>query len=395
MTSDTVRASPLSLRLAAALLPAQAPEEAMPENKTIARRKLLALGAAGSAALVAAPSIVRAQSTITWRMATSWPKNAPGVGVNAQRCADSIAAMSGGRLKIQFFAAGELVPPFEVFEAVSAGTVQAGHGTPYYWQGKDRVFHFFTGVPFGLTAQEHAAWIAFGGGQALWEKAYAPFGVLPFYAGSSGAQATGWFRKEISSLDDIKGLKMRIAGLGAEIMRRLGASVVLTPPGEIFAAMQSGAVDAAEWIGPWNDLAFGLYRVAKFYYLRPFHELGPALEFIVNKGAYDALPADLKEVVKRAAMASAYESLADFTFHNIVSLEPLLAKEGVQLKTMPDDVLRAMGQQSETILAEIGGATPLAKEIYESFTGFRKKAIAYGRESEGVIHSVRIAAIGG
>lgn len=351
-------------------------------------------GLAGATTL-AVPAVARAQETITWRMATAWPKNAPGVGVNAQRLADSITAMSGGRLKIRFFAAGELLPPFEVFEAVSAGTVEAGHGSPYYWQGKDPVFQFFTGVPFGLTAQEFAAWIAFGGAQELWEKAYAPFGVLPFYAGSSGAQATGWFRKEINGLDDIKGLRMRIAGLGAEIMRRLGAQVVLTPPSEIFGAMQSGAVDAAEWIGPWNDLAFGLYRVAKFYYLRPFHEPGPALEFMVNKAAYEKLPDDLKEVVKRAAMASAYETLADFTFHNIVSLEPLLAKEGVQLKVMPDEVIRAMGQQSEAVLKELGEGSPLAKEVYESFFAFRAKAIAYGRETEGVVHQVRLTALGG
>jgi TRAP-type mannitol/chloroaromatic compound transport system substrate-binding protein len=363
------------------------------ETAPVARRGVLAAAVAG-AGVVAAPAVLRAQAAITWRMATAWPKNTPGVGVNAQRLADMIGAMSGGRLRVQLFAAGELVPPFEVFDAVASGAVDCGHATPYYWQGKEKSFHYFTGVPFGLTATEHAGWLRFGGAQALWEKAYAPFGVVPFYAGSSGPQAGGWFRKEINTADDLKGLKMRIAGLGAEVLRKLGATPVLTPPGEIFQAMQSGLVDAVEWVGPWNDLAFGLFRVAKFYYLPAFHEFGPALELIVNKRLYDALPNDLKEIVTRAAQASSYEALADFTFHNIESYRPLLAREGVQVKALPDALVQLLAKESEVVLAEIGASSPIAKEVHESFVTYRRKSAEYALVMDGAVHAMRRMALG-
>lgn len=358
------------------------------------RRRALMLGGSAAAGALAAPAIARAADKMTWKMVTSWPKNAPGVGVNAQRCADMITEMSGGRITVQLFAAGELVPPFECFDAVSAGTAELLHASPYYWQGKNKAFHFFTGIPFGLTAVEHAAWLRFGGGQELWDKAYEPFGVVPFYSGSSGVQAGGWFSKEIKSLEDFKGLKMRIAGLGGEVMRRLGVNVVLLPPGDIFQAMEAGTIDAAEWVGPWNDLAFGLYRVAKYYYMPAFHELGPALEVSVNKTVYDALPDDLKAVVKYAAMASATESTADFTYYNAISLQPLLAKEGVQLKFMPDDVVDALAKEAAVVLKEIGDTSPLAGEIYDSFTKYRAEAAAYAKVSDQAALEMRAKALG-
>ena len=237
------------------------------------RRRMIAGGAAGAAAGLAAPA--RAQERFRWTMVMPWPRNTPGVGVAADRFAKRVATMSGGRLEIRLYAAGELVPPFEGLDAVQRGTADIAHGTPYYWVGKAPALHFFTGVPFGLTAPELAAWIAYGDGGTLWREIYEPFGVIPFYAGSSGVQAGGWLKREITTVDDLKGLKFRIAGLGGEVMRRLGAVPELTPPGEIAAALLSGRLDAAEWIGPWNDLAFGLYKVAKFYYLPAFHEPGP------------------------------------------------------------------------------------------------------------------------
>lgn len=362
------------------------------KNGGVTRRQALGM-AAGTAAL-AVPAVARAQSPITWKMVMSWPKNAPGVGVNAQRVADMITAMSGGQLTIKLFGGGELVPPFGVFDAVSSGTAEMGHGTPYYWQGKDKVFHFFTGVPFGLTALEHAAWLTFGGGQELWRRAYEPFGVIPFNAGSSGPQAGGWFRKEINTIDDLKGLKMRIAGLGGEVMRRLGVNVVLLPPGEIFTAMESGTIDAAEWVGPWNDLAFGLHKVANYYYMPAFHEIGAALEVTVNKKAYDALPDSLKEIIARAAMASSMEATADFTYHNVESLEPLLAKEGVQLRGFSDDIVAALGKEADAVLAELGSSSDLAREVHDSFTAFRAKAARYATVSDQAALAMRQAALG-
>lgn len=354
----------------------------MSKSGSVDRRSVLTGLTVAGASTLAAPAIVKADEAITWKMAMSWPKQVPGVGVNGVRCAERITKMSGGRLTVKVFGAGELVPPLEVFDAVSRGAAEMGHATPYYWQGKDQSFHFFTGVPFGLTQVEHRAWLRFGGGQDLWNKAYEPFGVLPFYAGSSGTQAMGWFAKELNTLDDFKGLKMRIAGLGGEVLRRMGASVVMLPPTDIFSALQSGTIDAAEWVGPWNDLAFGLYKVVKNYYMPGFHEPGPALEVMVNKEKYTALPEDLQAIVKEAVEATAMETIADFTYHNMISLAPLLEK-GVKLSSLPDDVTIAMAKESNLVLKEIADKSPLAGDIYKSFIDFRKKASDYVMAAEG------------
>ncbi len=361
-----------------------------PAERTVGRRDLFGLGAATLAAgTLAAPAIVHAEEKFNWKMVTSWPKNSPGVGVNAQRLADSITAMSGGRLTVQLYAAGELVPAFECFDAVSSGAAEMAHGSPYFWQGKEKAFHFFTGVPFGLFANEHMGWIWFGGGQALWEKAYAPFGVQPFYCGSSGPQMGGWFRKEIKTVDDFKGLKMRIAGLGGEVLRRLGVNVVLLPPGEIFQAMQSGTIDAAEWVGPWNDLAFGLFRVAKNYYMPSFFEFGPALELMVNKKLFDALPADLKEIVKRAAYASAAESIGDFAYHNVTSLKPLLEKEGVEVRTLSDDIVKMLAKETKAVMADIAASSAIAKEVFDSFEAYRQQCMTYAKVMDMASYQMR------
>lgn len=352
----------------------------------------LIAGAAG-AGLLAAPAIVKSQDVIRWTMVSSWPKGAPGVGVNAERLADKITAMSGGRIDIQFFAGGELVPPFTVFDAVIDGTADLAHTTPYFAVAKDQAMHFFTGVPFGLTALEHIAWLRFGGAQELWDRAYEPFGLKPFYAGSSGPQAGGWFRDEIRSLDDLQGLNFRVAGLGGEVMRRLGVNPVLLPPSEIFPAMQSGAIDAAEWIGPWNDLAFGLFRVAKHYYMPAFHEMGPALELVVNRQAYDALPEDLQAIVSQACMATAMETIADFTFHNIVSLQPLIEEHEVQVHAMPGEIIDALARESGPVLQEVADSSPIAGETFASFQTFRAQANMYAQVSDLAALQMRVKAL--
>ncbi|MEO1200942.1 MAG: TRAP transporter substrate-binding protein [Pseudomonadota bacterium] len=353
----------------------------------VGRRALLRGGSVAAAGAVltapAAPYVARAQVPRRLRMAMPWPKGTPGVGVNAERIASMISTMSAGRLEVEVFGAGELVPPFEVFDAVSAGTADLGHGTPYYWQGKDPAMHFFTGVPMGLTTFEHMGWLYYGGGQNLWERVYEPFGVVPYYAGSSGPQAGGWFSREITGVDDLQGLKMRIAGLGGEVLRRLGVNVVLMPPGEIFSSLQSGAIDAAEWIGPWNDLAFGLFRIVKLYYLEPLNEIGAGLEVTVNKAVHDSLEPDLREIIKRAAMAGAAETTADFYFHNIQSFGPLLEEEGVDLRRFPKEVITAFAREAEIVLAELGATSDLAGEIYTSFTDYRAKCVEYMGWSDG------------
>lgn len=349
---------------------------------TLSRRKVLSTGSLGVVGVLAAPNVARAQAPLTWRMATSWPQNAPGVGTNAQRLADMITSMSAGRLEIQVFAAGELVPALQVFDAVSAGTAELGHSTPYYSAEKDKAFHFFTGVPFGLTVVEHAAWLRHGGGQSLWEQAYEPFGVMPFYAGSSGPQAGGWFRNEIENAEDFKGLRIRISGLGAELMRRLGANVIALPPSDLVEAFENGELDAAEWIGPWNDMALGLHRLAPYYYMPSFHELGPALELSVNKRAFDALPEDLQKIVRQAAAATAQDTIAEFTYQNIEAYKLLREQGQIEIRPFPPEVLRTLAREAEKVLADIANASPLAAETYASFTMFRSKALDYSKVSD-------------
>jgi TRAP-type mannitol/chloroaromatic compound transport system substrate-binding protein len=356
------------------------------------RRRLLGIGLAATG--LAMPAIARAEEPIVWKMATAWPKDTPGLSSSARRIADSIATMSGGRLSIKVLAAGELVPADQVFDAVSSGKADAGHSASYYWQAKDRAFHFFTGVPFGLTGTEHAAWLYFGGGQSLWERAYQPFGVVPFFAGTPGPQAAGWFMKEVRTLDDLKGVKMRIAGLGAEIFRRLGVEVVPMPVPKIVDALKNGDLTAAEWVGPWNDRTLGLNQAAKFYYMPGFNEIGSAVELIVNQAAWSALPLDLREIVRRAAMAAATESTADFTYHNIAALKSL-TDQGVEVRSFPVAILQAAAAESAAILAELAGASPIAAEVHQSFVDYRARAAAYCRSADLAALKMREIALTG
>ena len=357
----------------------------MSDRPTAPSRRTVIAGLGAAPALAAAlptAAPARAQETTRLTMVTAWPKGAPGVGVNAQRFADRLAALSGGRLQVQLFAAGELVPPFEALDAVAGGTADLAHATPYYWVGKSQALHYFTGVPFGMTAVEFASWLRFGGGQALWEEVYADFGVLPFYVGSSGTQAGGWFNREIAGVDDFKGLKFRVSGLGGEVLRRLGAIPVLTPPGEIAPALASGTVDGADWIGPWNDIAFGLQKFAKYYYMPGFHEPGPGLEVLVNRQTFEALPAELQAILRTAAEATALETLADFTFHNIETFAELATTHDVEVRNFPDTVVQAMGAATEEVMADLAASDPLTGKVHESYAAFLAKAAAYAPNAE-------------
>jgi TRAP-type mannitol/chloroaromatic compound transport system substrate-binding protein len=357
------------------------------------RRFLQTAGLSAAAAPLAAPALAQgAAQKLT--MVTTWPANAPGVGVNANRFAERLMALAGGRLEIEIFPAGELVPPFEAFDAVSAGTADLAHATPYYWVGKSQALHYFTGVPFGMTAVEFAAWLRFGEGQALWEEVYLPFGVVPFYAGSSGTQAGGWFNKEINSVDDFQGLKFRIAGLGGEVLRRLGAAPVLTPPGEIMPSLAAGTVDGADWIGPWNDIAFGLHRFAKYYYMPGFHEPGPGLEVIFNRAVFDGLEPDLQEAVRSAAWATSIETLADFTFHNVQAFETLMDEHKVQVRRFSDAIVERLGEVSREVLDEVAASDALTGKVHESYMAFLEKARTYAPHGEQGVLNMRTLAAG-
>ena len=234
--------------------------------------------------------------TFKWKLVTSWPKNYPGLGSAPENFAKMVETMSNGRLQIKVFGAGQLVPALEVFDAVSQGTAEMGHGAAYYWTGKAKATAFFTSIPYGLNAQEMNGWLHYGGGLELWRELYEPFNLVPYAGGSTGVQMAGWFNREINSMEDIKGIKMRIPGLGGDVITRAGGVSVTLPGGELYTAMQTGVIDATEWVGPYNDLAFGFHQVAKYYYYPGWHEPGPILEFIVNKQALESLPEDLRAI---------------------------------------------------------------------------------------------------
>ena len=356
------------------------------KRRDIIKGAVAASVAAGAG--LAAPA-AQAKEKIKWKMVTTWPKNFPGLGTGANNLAKLITEMSGGRLEVKVYGAKELVPAFEIFDAVSRGTAQMGHGASYYWKGKSEAAQFFAAVPFGLNAQEMNAWLYHGGGMELWQEVYQPFGLVPTAALNTGVQMGGWFNKEINSLDDLKGLKMRIPGLGGEVLRRLGGTPVSLPGGEIFSSLKSGAIDATEWVGPYNDLAFGLYKAAKHYYYPGWHEPGTTLECFVNKEAFDALPKDLQTIVLTASKAANLDGLSELTARNNQALHTLVTKHKVDLRKFPDEVLAQLKAVSDEVVAEIADKDPMSKKVYESFKAFREQASAWHDVSERAFLNAR------
>ena len=344
---------------------------------------LLTAGCGGSDPGITAQSVEPKQA-IKWRMVTTWPKNLPGLGTAPERMAENIRMMSQGRLDIKVYGAGEIVPALEVFEAVSQGTVQMGHGAAYYWKGKVPIAQFFTAVPFGLTAQEMNGWLLHGGGLELWRELYARYNLFPIPGGNTGVQMAGWFNREINSLEDLKGLKMRIPGMGGEVFEKAGGTAVNLPGGEIFTSMQTGVIDATEWVGPYNDLAFGLHQVAKYYYYPGWQEAGPTLEVLINLNAWQSLPEDLQAIVKTAALAANTDMLAEYTARNNSALRELIDQHHVELRRLPDDVLNEIRMVSEQMIQEMvnGDDDELSRRIYESWRRYRDDVVAYHEISE-------------
>lgn len=354
----------------------------------ITRRNLLKASGAGIAAGMAAPAL--ASSKIEWRMVTSWPRNLPGPGNTAQRLADRINKMSNGLLQIKLYAAGELVPPLQVFDAVATGTAEMAHTASFFWAGKMKAAAFFTATPFGLTPVEHQAWIYHGGGQALWDELYGQFGIKPFMAGNTGGSMGGWFKREINSLEDMKGLKYRMPGLGGEVVRRMGATPVLLPPSEIMPALQSGLIDGAEFLGPWSDLSLGFYKVASYYYRPGFHEPNGTGEALISAKAYDALPANLREVVASACAAEDAYSLAETEWNNAIALKTLVDKHNVKLRSFPEDMLGEALIIAGDVMSSYAAKGGLDKRIYESYETARKRAVEWAGISATPLLKARI-----
>lgn len=364
----------------------------------IRRRNLLGaglLGLGGAAASfgnphtvsnVAAPSLSRNRRR--FNMVTTWPKGLPGLGEAAERVARRIADMSDGLMEVKVFAAGELVPAFESFDAVANGSADMYHGAEYYWTAKSTAYPFFTAVPFGMTAQEIMGWIDFGGGQELWDELSADFGIKALQGANTGHQMGGWFRKEIRSLDDLVGLRMRIPGQGGDVLRALGGSARALPGGEIYQALQTGNIDATEWVGPWNDYSLGFYREAPYYYGPGFHEPGASLAVGINLKVWESLTPGEQAVIRAACEAVNHQSLGEFTYQNAVYLDLLTREHGVQLRSFPDDVVKAMAEASRDVRAS-SGRDGIEKRIYESFETSLKTMSDWAAVSDGPYYAAR------
>jgi TRAP-type mannitol/chloroaromatic compound transport system substrate-binding protein len=347
---------------------------------SITRRKLVHGGAPALLGAIAAPSTARA-ATQRWRMVTSWPKRLPGPGLSAERIAERINTLSGGRLQVSVFAAGEVVPAFEVLDAVGSGVAEMGHTASFYWQGKAPAAVYYTTVPFGLTPGEHVSWVEVGGGQALWDELYSPFGVKPFMGGNTGVCMGGWFRRDIKSVNDVRGLKIRSLGLGGEVYRRLGATPQTTPPGEILTSLQSGVIDAAEFVGPGTDIALGLYRVAQFYYGPGFNKPNGTGECLVSMTAWNALDSELKAIIAHACAAEAAYALAEIERLNAEALTALVTQYKVQLRTFPRDLIDAARTQAGDVLNELAARSEITRRVHGSYVTFRERTAVWSNVS--------------
>lgn len=355
----------------------------------------LALAAGTAACSRQAPERVSSTDSskrFEWNMVTSWPEKLRGLGTGVQRLADRIFAVSGGRMKITVYPAGQLVSALEVFDNVSRGVVQMGHDPSYYHRGKVPAAQYFTAIPFGQNANEINAWVYHGGGLELWRELYEPFGLVPIPAGNTGVQMAGWFNREIRTADDLKGLKMRIPGLGGEVMQRAGVVQVTVPALEIFTALQTGVVDAAEWVGPYNDVALGLHRAARYYYYPGWHEPGPMLQCTINREAWDSLPADLQEVISTCCQAINMDMQAEYNYGNALALQQLKEDPDVEIRPLPSDVLALLQELSRQAIDELVARDEWAARIHESFAAFQSTSVPNQLISEQAFLNARMAA---
>ncbi len=352
----------------------------MDRRKFLKTTGIAAAGAAAAASTLPKPAI--AQKRIEMVMVSTWPRDFPGLGTGAQRLAKTIEHMSEGRIKVQYFAAKERVGAFDSFDHVASGQAQAYHAADYYWKGKHLGWAYFTAVPFGLTYTEMNAWIRFGGGQELWDKLAAEFGLKCMPAGNTGVQMGGWFRKEMNSPEDFKGLKMRIPGLGGDVLAKLGASPVSLPGGQIYENLVSGALDATEWVGPWNDSYMKFYEAAKYYYYPGMHEPGAMLSLGLNKKFWDSLSKSDQAVIEAAAARENDYMMDEYTAKSGEALQKLIKEQGVKLRKFNDDIYDAFGEAAAEVFETVKAHSKLAAEIHESFLKARADLGAWSKISD-------------
>ena len=322
-----------------------------------------------------------------WRMVTTWPPNFPILGEGCKLFADWVEEMSGGRLQIQVYGGGELVPPLEVFDAVQSGAAEMGNGAAYYWAGKIPAAPFFSSIPFGMNAQQMMGWLTAGGGLQMWEELYAPFNLIPIVSGNTAVQMGGWFNKEINSIDDIKGLKMRIPGLGGQVFSRAGGAAVQVAGGEIYTNLERGVIDATEWISPFHDYKLGFHKIAKYYYYPGWQEAGTALETLINKAKFEQLPKDLQSII-RAASARQYQYvISELETQNGIYLEKMIKEEGVDIRAFPESVLTRFKELTDEVLADLISKSPEAQRIYEAYIGYKQRADLWASITEKIFYN--------
>lgn len=341
-------------------------------------------GSSGGGA--AGPAVHTSGKRYSWSMVTTWPPHFPILGESADKIAAWIGEMSGGRLTIKVYGGGELVPPLEAFDNVRQGNVEMGHGASYYWAGKVPAAQFFASVPFGMNAQQLRAWMLGGDGLKLWEELYADFGLVPMPVGNTGVQMAGWFNKEIGSVADLKGLKMRIPGLGGKVISEVGAAAVLSPGSEIYTNLERGVIDATEWVGPFHDQLMGFHKIAKYYYYPGWHEPGTELEMFIHKPAWDLLDAELQAIVRAAAQRSAHWVQAELDAKNTLALNTLTTQHGVKVLPLPADVLATLRTTTVGVLDGLAAGDPAIKKVYDSYQAFRKTITRWTAISELAYH---------
>ncbi len=357
------------------------------------RRKLLTNGATAVAAAVGTGIVSsctirkgdQVASTslpnVRWKMATSWPHSLDTIYGGAETISKRVNELSGGSFQIKPYAAGEIVPGLEVLDAVQAGSVECGHTASYYYIGKNPAFAFGTSVPFGLTAQQQNAWLYQAGGNREINRVYSDFGVISFPAGNTGAQMGGWFNKKLDGLDSLQGLKMRIPGLGGKVMAQLGVNVQVLPGGEIFLALDRGAIDAAEWTGPYDDEKLGLHRAAQFYYYPGWWEPGPSLTGLVNKKAWDKLPSEYRAIFSTACFEANLTMLSRYDSLNGLALQRL-AQGGTELVPYSVEILKAAQTAAFQIYSEMASGDVIFRKLFNQWQGFRKEVSAWNKINE-------------
>lgn len=325
---------------------------------------------------------INTNETYDWKMVTAWPPGFPILGEYAEKVAKWIAEASDGRMRIQVYGGGELVPALEVFDAVSGGVAEMGHSAPYYWAGKLPAAQIFSSVPFGMTARQMYAWHFFGGGLEMWRELYADFNLYPFPCGNTGGQMGGWFNKEINSIGDFKGLKMRIPGLGGKVITKTGASSILSPGGELYTNLERGVIDALEWIGPYHDYLMGFHKIAKYYYYPGWHEPASMMELMVNREAFEKLPNDLKNIITVASGAVNTLMLSAFDQKNMEYYLKMKKEGRVEFREFSEPVLNKLKAYTDEVMEEITGKDSMSKKAYESFNSFKMNMYDWFKISE-------------